>query len=161
MTKYTPPANIEEAIEECGKVINKVLSKFTRNHYQDRNDLLQTAYEAVCIAYGKYDRKCKNRFSTYAYFWVWACVKEQAVGNWQRYNTSNEYLSENHDEVYVDEFKEVDVSRQIEKKEEKFQTVFSMRQAGMTFDEIAHKTGFKSLHQCRNYYMDQVADLEM
>ena len=51
--------------------------------------------------------------------------------------------------------------RLAEKKEEKFQTVFSMRQAGMTFGEIANKTGFKSLHQCRNYYMDQVADLEM
>lgn len=160
-TQYVPPSNEIEAIRECSKVIQKVVSKFTRNHYQDREDIQQMAYIGVLEAWKRYKPNYKNKFSTYAYFWVFAFVKDNVVRGWERMNSETSFNVDYHDTITTIDEKNIDLERQVDKKSEDFQIIYKMRDAGFTFKEIAEVLGYETLHKARNVYMSEVGSLEL
>ena len=154
---YQKPTNIEEAILECAPVMNKFVRKYQRNHYQERADLMQCAYEGILIAWDKYCKKggtFNNKFSTYAGYWIWHKCKEYAFGRWDHLNNEKELLVGIHDQQYEMDDIDIDVERYLAKLNGTQRNVFSMRMAGETFQTISEHCGLKSLHEARNIYKE-------
>ena len=155
MKTYQPPRNIEEALVECQPSINKLVRKFTKNHYYLRDDLYQEAMEAVCKAWEKYDRTKANKFSTFAHFWIFAHVKDFALKEWDRMNDTYEYNLNIHDnDTYTIDDDFIDVERTIGKFDTAHQVVFERRMAGHTFQEIAQDLGITNLQKARKMYIN-------
>lgn len=63
-----------EKIDECEKIIYKIISKYT--YYFDKDDLYQVGIIGVINAYHNYQKDSNVKFSTYAYFYILGEVKK-------------------------------------------------------------------------------------
>lgn len=160
-SKYTNPTSLDEAIDLSMKIVYKQAVKWTRNHYQDREDLIQEGVMGVMEAWNRFDgsqhQKDNYRFTSYAWLWVRAYMKGYAEKNWKRMNAENpqdisdlDLSSESYD---IDE-NMIDLSREVSKMQEEDQKIFVMRKQGFTFAEIAEETGAQSLHKVRGRFLE-------
>ena len=153
---YTPPKNIEEAFAECQPSINKLVRRWTRNHYWMREELQQEAAMAVCRAWHKYDRTKANKFSTYAYQWISALCSEYAQPAWERMNAECEFSTDRHDDYYdLNVDNAIDVEKKLAKVDPIAIEVYHLRMEGETFDTIANRLpGIRNLQHARNTYIE-------
>ena len=159
---YTPPRNIDEALIECQPSINKLVRKFTKNHYYLREDLQQNAVIGVCEAFKRYDPKYKNKFSTFAYSWIFHYTKCDAVLAWNRMNDTYEFSIDQHDnDGYQIDDNIIDVERTLDNFDMTHQVVFERRMAGYTFDEISKELNITNLQKARKMYLAVESKLKM
>ena len=162
---YTAPTTIEEAIKECQPSLNKLASKFTRNHYQDRNDFIQQGMIGIMKAWDKYDPSVyNNKFSTYAHMKIFHEMQQYAYKSWGYKNNTADLVEGYNDDIqnsYSINEDIIDVERRVTKLPEEYQEIFSLRQAGYTFSEIAELTEKKSLHEARNIFKEVEAHLSL
>ena len=163
------PRTPEQAIEACMPIIYKVAHKFKRNHHQDFNDLVQIGCMGALHAFSKYEKAGykkpgsktpTNKFTTYAYSWIWAEIKVAACANWERMNNTaaldvEEYELSSTCELNTDV---LDRERRFAKLLPVEQKMWVMRVEGYTWDEISQETGFGTLSQCRNHFNKVVSE---
>ena len=161
---YTNPTNTTEAIKACERMVFKLAHKWTRNHYQDRDDLIQEGHIGVLIAWDKFNgskhQKDGFRFTTYAWLWIRHCIKQAAERNWNRLNKQafkpiDEFL----DIGYEMDERVVDKLRALDRLEGKKRSVVMQREEGYTFQEISDNLGLSGLHEARNTYNDAVKSI--
>ena len=159
--KYKNPTSLDEAIEQCMKIVYKLAVKWTRNHYQDKDDIIQEGIMGVIEAWNRFDgtqyQEDNYRFSSYAWMWIRVYMKAYAEKNWKRMNAENPNdindLEIGNATYDIDE-KMIDLSLAVSKMNEADQQIFVMRKQGFTFAEIAEETGAKSLHKVRGRFLE-------
>jgi RNA polymerase sigma factor (sigma-70 family) len=160
MSKYIAPNSIEEAIEEALPSARKIVRVYTKNHYYMKDDLMQEAMGGICEAWSRYDNTKSNKFSTYAYTYIWAWVQTFAEKSWKLMNTTNEFLLDRHDNEFYDlDTNDIDTERLVEKYDGLESEVFRLRMAGFTFEEIANALGISNLQKARKMYKKVEADI--
>lgn len=152
---FKQPTNINEAVAVCTPIVNKLAHRWKRNHHHTFSDLQQAGFLGVCEAWNRFEgtkfQKNGYRFTTYAWWWIRACVRGEAIEYW---NNDNNTVSEN--SILNNEMgKEINVDlmsalRAIERLPEDDRKIYMMRMEGATFDEIAEEIGETSLHKVRN-----------
>jgi len=150
---YIAPTTLEEAFTECQKAIQKCVTKFTRNHYHLRQDFEQEAAIGVIEAWNRYDRSKNNRFSTFAYFWIWEYCKKYGIRIWNQYNTDAPYdpnFNEDHYDLDVDH--SIDVERKLGKFDALSLEVYHLRMEGYTFDQISNNLNISNLQKARKIF---------
>ena len=157
------PATTAEAIEAMHLTICKIVHKYLRNHRGDFEDLYQRGAEGVLRAYLNFDDSKDCSFSTYAYPWIWALVKDTAKENWAQYNAKapGDFDTLIGDAAYtMDIVDDIDMSRKLDKLDDTTRDIVVARHEGYTFREIAEgltQLGEPcTLHQVRNRYLDAV-----
>lgn len=156
------PATTAEAVAAMHLTICKVVHKYMKNHYGDFDDLYQRGAEGVLRAYSNYDDSKGASFSTHAYPWIWALVKDTAKDNWNRYNSTSSVdvnIAMDANEAYEQDVDSmIDLSRKLERMDELTRGIVVARHEGYNFREIAEgltKLGTPcTLHQVRNKYID-------
>lgn len=134
---YTHPTNTTEAIAQCDKVIRKLATKFTRNHYALRQDFEQAAAMGVCEAFqNHWDPAKPNRFSTYAYSWAFVRCKELAVETWGVMNCPT-FDAQMHGDHYTFDDNSIDFERAVDKLDTVQQEVYHLKMEGHTYDQIS------------------------
>ena len=159
--KYVNPTSLDEAIQISMKIVYKQASKWTRNHYQDKEDLVQEGVMGVIEAWNRFHgsehEKQNYRFTSYAWLWIRAYMKGYAEKNWKRMNSENPNdindLELGNASYDIDE-NMIDLSLRIEKMAPADQKLFVMRKQGYTFSEIAEEVGAKSLHKVRGRFLE-------
>jgi len=165
-TKYTNPTSLEEAISVSMKIVYKQASKWTRNHYQDKDDIVQEGVMGVIEAWNRFHGSSHEeqnyRFTSYAWLWIRAYMKAYAEKNWKRMNSEDARdigdLEIGNASYDIDE-RMIDISRRVDRMEEKDQNLFLMRRQGYTFAEIAESTGAQNLHKVRGRFLELCEEL--
>jgi len=154
MSKYTAPSTVEAALEEAMPIIHYWVHKYTKNHYWLKDELYSRAYEGFMRAWDSYDSSRKTKFSTHAYTWVYALVKDFAKDEWNRMNTHQEFTIDRHDTDYYDlDINDIDFERHLDKLDGLEAEVFRLRMAGYTFEDIAEQLGISNLQKARKHYL--------
>lgn len=149
---YSNPTTIEEAVLICTPFVNKLAHKWKRNHYQEFADLQQAGFVGVCEAWNRFDLEKDVRFTTYAWWWIRAYVREYAMKKWEyNNNTAVEEAMVYGDNGYEMDERLLSVLREIEKLPSRDRKMYQLRMEGYTFDEIAETMGEASLHKVRNH----------
>ena len=149
---YSNPTTIEEAVLICTPFVNKLAHKWKRNHYQEFTDLQQAGFVGVCEAWNRFDLAKDVRFTTYAWWWIRAYVREYAMKKWEyNNNTAVEEAMVYGDSGYEMDERLLSVLREIEKLPSRDRKMYQLRMEGYTFDEIAETMGEASLHKVRNH----------
>ena len=159
------PATTAEAIEAMHRTICKVVHKYLKNHYGDFDDLYQRGAEGVLRAYSNFDDSKGASFSTHAYPWIWALVKDTAKENWSRYNATAaidvEIAIDANEAFEQDIDSQIDMERKLNSMDSMTRNIVMARHEGYTFREIAEgltKLGQPyTLHQVRNQYMEAMS----
>lgn len=142
------PKNIEEAVLVCTPYVNKLAHKWKRNHFNEFCDLQQAGFVGVCEAWNRFDSEKSVKFTTYAWWWIRAYIREYAMKKWE-YNNNTTAEKDNNDSYNINtDF--IQLSRSVEKLSEDDQKLYMMRLDGFTFQQIADETGADSLHKVRN-----------
>ena len=153
------PTNVDQAVRQCTRMVHKLAKKWTRNHYNEYNDIVQQGFMGVVEAWNRFDgtkyQEKGYKFSTYAWLWIRAYMKTYAETNWKRLNNTtpidvHEFRLETYDIDETAIFLEAEIS----KFQPEDRKIFDMRKEGYTFDEIAAETSFKNLHKVRNRYLE-------
>lgn len=156
--KSKNPTSIEEAIEICTPYVNKLAHKWKRNHYNEFKDLQQAGFCGVCEAWNRFDEQKNVKFTTYAWWWIRAYVREYAMKKWDYMNNTS--AEKESTDTYGMNLEFVQLARNIEKLPEEDQKIYMMRLDGFTFAQIADETGAESLHKVRNRLMSINAEME-
>lgn len=160
MKKNANPTTAEEAIKVMTPMVKSLAYKWTRNHYQDYNDLVQEGMMGVMEAWGRYDTTRNNKFSTYAFFWARRRIKDAAQGNWKVFNNSapEEWGSDatNYGEY---DFEAMHVKKELEKMSPEDRQMMIMRAEGYTFSEIQEAVGASHLGKVRNRIIKLTEDM--
>lgn len=159
------PNRPEDAVTKLTPMIAKMALKYARNHRgRDFDDLMQDGYEGLMKAYHSFDPSKNRAFSSHAYQWIWAHIKDRAVKKWIDYNNTSGKSYEEHDlgaysmpvEVKIDH------DRILGKLDAKSKAIVAARRQGYTFRDISEalgKLGYNvSLHQVRNIYLDAIGE---
>lgn len=149
------PTTLNEAIEICTPIVNKLAHKWKRNHYQMFNDLQQEGFLGVCEAWARFDPEAGVKFTTYAWWWIRAHIRSTAMGSWEYQNNTarEEAAAYSETETYEINDRLISVLRQVEKLPKQDRKMYQLRMDGYTFDEIAKEVGEKSLHKVRNHLL--------
>ena len=83
------PKTQDEALQKMQKVIGYLASRFARNHRDRYEELFNEGVIGLCTAYNKYDPKAGSAFSSYAYYWIYACIKSAAMKGWETMNNTS------------------------------------------------------------------------
>jgi DNA-directed RNA polymerase specialized sigma24 family protein len=154
---YIPPKNEQEAIQECKLVISKLVTKWTRNHYQNRDDIYQQACVGVLEAFQKYNPdQYKQKFSTYAWYYVLWRTREYAMGTWDRMNNDKSFELYGDEGEYSINTDMIDTERKYDKACPITQQIVSLKTEGYTFREISDILELGGLHKARNQYLEWV-----
>lgn len=155
----TKPTTVEEAIKMCTPIVNKIAHKWKRNHYNEFHDLQQCGFMGVCEAYKRYEEGHGTKFTSYAWWWIRAQIREYALTKWDYNNhtASDEFVQDPGYELNTDI---IDLERNLERLSKEDRKIFSMRMEGKTFDEIAKVTSHKSLHSVRNRMIEINTEME-
>lgn len=150
------PANAADAYTAMHKVICKIAHKFAKNNHRDYDDYFQYGCEGLMKAYERFDPTKQMAFSSYAYMWIFAWIKDHTVKDWKVYNnTAWTELDENNGGEYeLDIDEAIDFERKILSSDPIDQQIVAARTEGYTFQEIAEaltRIGQPhTLHQVRN-----------
>tara|TARA_R110000772_G_scaffold2863_14_gene10535 strand:- start:5372 stop:5893 length:522 start_codon:yes stop_codon:yes gene_type:complete len=158
------PTNADEAVRACTAMVKACVKKWMRNHYGDFNDLMQSGFCGVMHAYSKFDFKKNVKFTTYAYFWIRAYVREAAMKNWHVQNHSArldkvDFMAEapsGPEEI----FRFANFMHFRSKLDPADAQLLDWRAEGYTYSEIQEKTGASNLSVVRKKVMDLVAQIE-
>ena len=153
---YTNPTTIEQAVTVCTPFVNNLAHKWKRNHYQEFTDLQQAGFCGVCEAWNRFDgsehQKDGYKFTSYAWWWIRAYIREYAMKKWEYgNNTAIEEAMVYGDNGYEMNDRLISALREIEKLPSRDRQMYQMRMDGYTFDEIAQTMGEDSLHKVRNH----------
>ena len=157
------PNRIEDAVERLTPMIAKMAHKYARNHRgRDFDDLMMDGYEGLMKAYHSYDPSKGRAFSSHAYQWIWAHIKDRAMLKWKDYNNTASQSYEEYDlgayTMPIDE--KIDYDRKMEAMDTFTRSIVRARQEGFSFREISEactKLGRPmTLHQVRNKYLEAV-----
>ena len=151
--KKANPTTVEEAIKNMTPLVHKFAYKWTRNHYKDREDIVQQGMMGVVHAWNKFEPERGFAFSTYAWFWIRAYIKEYAENNWNTYNHSVALMDDFDYDTVSDPWDEVDIRIEFGKLSKGHQKLIQLKTEGYTFDHIARELGYENLHKARNDYM--------
>ena len=158
------PTNADEAVRQCTAMVKSCVKKWMRNHYGEYNDLMQSGFCGVMHAYNKFDFKKNVKFTTYAYFWIRAYVREAAMKNWHVQNHSARL-----DKVDFmieaptgpeDMFRFANFLSARDKLSNDEKQVVDWRAEGYTYSEIQKMTGASNLSIVRKKCMDLVSQIE-
>ena len=159
------PTNVDQAVRQCTRMVHKLAQKWTRNHYNEYNDIVQQGFMGVCEAWNRFDctkyQEKGYKFSTYAWLWIRAYMKAYAETNWKRLNNTtpldkHEFRLETYD---IDE-SAIFLEAEISKFAPEDRQIFDMRKEGYTFNEIARETAFENLHKVRNRFLELCEKIE-
>jgi RNA polymerase sigma factor (sigma-70 family) len=152
------PATKDEACRLLTRMVGKVASRWTRNHRQDYDDMVQEGYLGVCRAYDTFDGSKGAAFSSYAYMWINHFIRQYALKSWNnKNNTASMDAISQYEVKQSDNFIDrISIEKQISKLSQEVQAIISMRNEGYTFKEIAEELNMDSLHKARNAYMEAV-----
>lgn len=154
------PNDINEAAKKLTPMIAKMAHKYARNHRdRDFDDLLQDGYEGLMKAYDRFDGSKGCAFSSYAYKWIWAHIKDSAKGKWKTYNNTSGAAFEDHDlgayQMPMDEY--LDAQAVAERMDSTTRAIHTARKQGFNYREIAEamtKLGKpRTLHQVRRQHL--------
>ena len=153
---YIQPTSMNEAVQMCTQMVNKVAHKWKRNHYWMFQDLQQAGLMGVCEAWERFSgsdhEKQGYRFTSYAWWWIRLRIKEEAERSWGYLNnTASEEAMVYGDIEYELNDRMISVLREIDKLPKEDREMYQMRIAGFSFQEIADEVGAKSLHKVRNH----------
>jgi len=160
------PTSVDQAVRQCTRMVHKLAKKWTRNHYNEYNDIVQQGFMGVVEAWNRFEgtkyQKNGYKFSTYAWLWIRAYMKVYAENNWKRLNNTTPLDNhEFHLETYAIDENRIMLEAQIDKLMPEDRKIFNMRKEGYTFDEIAKETSFKNLHKVRNRFLEIVSEMEV
>jgi RNA polymerase sigma factor (sigma-70 family) len=156
--KKDNPTTVEEAFKQCTPMIHKLAKRWTRNHYQYYNDFVSEGHLGVAVAWERFNgtdfQKKGYRFSSYAFMWIRACMKDFANRLWKNFNNTTEGTDYNMDTDYYEVSTDaISVKRNYEKLSERDQQVIRLKTEGYSFEEVASQLGFQNLHKCRAHYI--------
>jgi len=159
------PATKDEACRVLTRMVGKVASKWTRNHKQDYNDIMQEGYIGVCHAYDRFDSKHGAAFSSYAYLWVRHYIRQYCLKSWHVKNNTgsldySDYNLGDYD-IREDILNVISSNKEINKLPKQDKDLIQLRMEGFTYQEISEKLGYKNLHVCRNRYKELEQNLEL
>lgn len=152
--KKPQPTNLNEAVEVCTQMVNKVAHKWKRNHYWMFSDLQQAGLMGVCEAWERFDGSEHQadgyRFTTYAWWWIRLRIKEEAERAWDFLNhTAVEEAGLNENGYEMDD-RIIELTRKLDRLNKEDRQLYRMRMDGYTFQEMSDELGAKSLHDVRN-----------
>jgi len=164
--KKDNPTTVEEAFKQCTPMIHKLAKRWTRNHYQYYNDFVSEGHLGVAVAWERFNgtdfQKKGYRFSSYAFMWIRACMKDFANRLWKNFNNTTEGTDYNMDTDYYEVSTDaISVKRNYEKLSERDQQVIRLRTEGYSFEEVASQLGFQNLHKARSRYLELCEELAM
>ena len=154
------PATREEAVQALTPMVYKMAHKFARNHRaRDLEDLAMDGFEGLLKAYDRFDGGKGAAFSSYAYQWIFAHIKDRAQLKWKDYNSTSGVAYEDHNlgeySLPLDDY--IDYRRMSDKMDNTTRAIHAARQQGFTYKEIAEaltQLGKPcSLHQVRNQHL--------
>jgi RNA polymerase sigma factor (sigma-70 family) len=160
------PNRIEDAVEKLTPMVHKLAHKFARNHKSnDFDDIVQFGFEGLLNAYKNFNPNAGCAFSSYAYQWIWAVMKDKTVKQWKFYNNTGFKAVEDYDlgtyELPLD--LKIDADRKVEHMDTTTRAIHAARQAGFTYREIAevlskHTGQTVTLHQARRRHLEALID---
>jgi RNA polymerase sigma factor (sigma-70 family) len=160
------PNRIEDAVEKLTPMIYKMAHQYARNHKRrDLDDLVQDGFEGLMKAYNCFDATKGRAFSSHAYQWIWAHIKDSAKSKWKTYNVTSGASYEDHNlgtyELPLD--LKIDADRKVACMDTTTRAIHSARQAGFTYREIAevltkHTGQSVTLHQARRRHLEALED---
>ena len=159
------PTNVDQACRQLTRMVHKLAKKWTRNHYNEYNDIVQQGFMGVVEAWNRFEgteyQTKGYKFSTYAWLWIRAYMKSYAESNWKRLNNTTPIdVHEFHLETYSLDENQIFMDVSIDKLPDADKQIIRMRKEGYTFQEIAKVTSFKSLHKVRNRFLEICSDLD-
>lgn len=159
------PLNVDQAVRQCTRMVHKLAKKWTRNHYNEYNDIVQQGFMGVVEAWNRFEgTKYQDKgykFSTYAWLWIRAYMKAYAENNWKRLNNTTPLdKHEFHLETYDIDENQIFMDVSIDKLPTDDRKIIKMRREGYTFQEIAECTEFKTLHKVRNRFLEICQEIE-
>lgn len=169
MTTKQKPATAADACKLMEKAVFKIARTFTKTNPTNFNDACQLGFEGVCEAYNRFDDKAGAAFSSYAYMWIRARIKDELMKEWrttdntftnqESYNEEGEIIN---DEAYDTDWDgQIEMERKLNALEPIDRQIVLARTEGFTFQEIATamtKIGQPStLHQVRNRFIAATA----
>ena len=132
------PATVDIALQAMTRVIGYQASKYARNHRDRYEDLFNEGVIGLCVAYDRFDPSKGAAFSTYAYQWIFAAVKDAATKDWKvKNNTASQDISEythlaaDSDVAHIEDLRVLDVLKPVDK------LIVSLRREGYSFREIS------------------------
>ena len=64
------PTSVDQAVRQCTRMVHKLAKKWTRDHYNEYNDIVQQGFMGVVEAWNRFEgtkyQKKGYKFSTYA-----------------------------------------------------------------------------------------------
>ena len=157
------PNRPEDALKAMDRVIWKMAHKYARNHRdRDLDDLYMDGVEGLMKAYHSYDATKGRAFSSHAYQWIWAHIKDRALIKYDNYNRTSGTPIEEHNlgeyTMPLDEL--VDANRMVERMDPTARAIHVARQQGFSYREISEameKLGKPmTLHQVRNLHINSL-----
>jgi RNA polymerase sigma factor (sigma-70 family) len=162
------PATPNEALKSLHPMIVKQANRFAKNRRDMFDDYYQEGAIGLMHAYNRFDASKGMAFSSYAYMWIMTCVKDVAVKDWKRYNSTaakpatdimgilGSDPSECENSITVNEILKVS------NKEDRI--IIRGKLEGKTFDDIAKDLSTEehtyTLHQVRTRWIALCSDLE-
>jgi RNA polymerase sigma factor (sigma-70 family) len=155
------PKSSTEAYKVMELTIHKLAHKWTRNNFQDYDDVFMAGCEGLMYAYNRFDSAKECAFSSYAYQWISACMKDKVNKDWKQYNNTS--YKEVDDKVMGEDGYDIDIDatidneRKLNKLSDVDKQIAIARQEGYSFREIAEALTEggdpHTLHQVRNRWI--------
>ena len=157
--KAQNPTTVEEAFKLCLPMVHKLAKKWTKNHYQHYDDFVSEGYVGILEGWKRFhgtEYETKGyRFTTYAWLWIRAMMKDYANRLWKYQNntqTANEMNMDNR--TYELSIDAISVKTMFDKLNPEDQELLRMKTEGETFQVIAEELGFDNLHKARKRYIE-------
>jgi len=154
------PNRPEDALTAMDRVIWKMAHKYARNHRaRDLDDLYMDGVEGLMKAYHCFDATKGRAFSSHAYQWIWAHIKDRALGKYATYNITSGAAFEDHNlGTYTMPLEDlVDANAMADRMSPTVKAIHKARAQGYNYREIseAMESLGKSmtLHQVRNMHL--------
>lgn len=166
MTFKAKPATVAIACKNMEKAVYKIARTFTKSNPRNFDDAVQLGFEGVCEAYNRFDENAGAAFSSYAFMWIRARIKDELMKEWRTtdntftnqdsYNEDGEVI--NDDPYDTDWDTQIEMERKLKSLAPLDRSIVECRAQGYTFDAIAAglaKIGEAdmTLHQVRKRYI--------
>ena len=159
--KADNPTTIDEAFKQCTSMVHKLAKRWTRNHYQYYNDFVSEGHIGICEAWKRFDgtdfQTKGYRFTSYAFMWIRAYMKDFANRLWKNFNNTKQTddisIFDDHDTIEINT-DVLDVKKKFLRLSTEDQMLVQMKTEGETFQTIADELGYDSLHKARNRYIE-------
>ena len=154
------PNRPEDAVTALSPIVYKLAHKYARNHRdRDLDDLYMDGVEGLMKAYHSFDATKGRAFSSHAYQWIWAHIKDRALAKYDNYNRTSGMAFEDHDlgayTMPMDDY--IDAQRLTTNMDGTAKAIHAARQQGFSYREISEamdKLGKPmTLHQVRNLHI--------